>query len=284
MILYTFLINAALAAMASLLVSPIYLAKFSNGETLGPDRLRRGDRRRLQPGARRHRRRPAGRRHRQPRRRLRLDRLPAGHPADPAGAGHPVPPAGPAGPPARSARYEHARPRCCSAWRCWSLLALAPVDLTDLGMPYPGLQALRHYILTLWLVTAIAAMGVNLIVGYAGQETLAQAAFVGIGAYLTAIVDQGRHALRRRFRRVGPAHLHHRHRARLPGAARAEALSRLRDAGLLGPVLAGDPQRGVAHRRRHGHPRHRAAVVPRAEPLRNRHPLLLVRARRSPSS
>src|SRR5436190_19387248 len=35
MILYTFLINAALAAMASLLVSPIYLAKFSNGETLG---------------------------------------------------------------------------------------------------------------------------------------------------------------------------------------------------------------------------------------------------------
>jgi len=35
MILYTFLINAALAAMASLLVSPMYLAKFSNGETLG---------------------------------------------------------------------------------------------------------------------------------------------------------------------------------------------------------------------------------------------------------
>jgi len=35
MILYTFLINAGLAAMASILVSPIYLAKFSNGETLG---------------------------------------------------------------------------------------------------------------------------------------------------------------------------------------------------------------------------------------------------------
>lgn len=35
MILYTFLINAALAAMASLLISPIYLAKFSGGETLG---------------------------------------------------------------------------------------------------------------------------------------------------------------------------------------------------------------------------------------------------------
>jgi branched-chain amino acid transport system permease protein len=35
MILYTFLINAALAALASILISPIYLAKFSNGETLG---------------------------------------------------------------------------------------------------------------------------------------------------------------------------------------------------------------------------------------------------------
>jgi Branched-chain amino acid ABC-type transport system, permease components len=35
MILYTFIINAALAALASFLITPIYLAKFSNGETLG---------------------------------------------------------------------------------------------------------------------------------------------------------------------------------------------------------------------------------------------------------
>ncbi len=35
MIMYTFIINAALAAMASMLISPIYLAKFSNGEHLG---------------------------------------------------------------------------------------------------------------------------------------------------------------------------------------------------------------------------------------------------------
>ena len=35
MILYTFLINAALATLASYLITPIYLAKFSNGETLG---------------------------------------------------------------------------------------------------------------------------------------------------------------------------------------------------------------------------------------------------------
>jgi branched-chain amino acid transport system permease protein len=35
MVLYTFLINAVLVAVASILVSPIYLAKFTNGETLG---------------------------------------------------------------------------------------------------------------------------------------------------------------------------------------------------------------------------------------------------------
>jgi branched-chain amino acid transport system permease protein len=35
MILYTFLINAALVAVASILVTPVYLAKFSNGEWLG---------------------------------------------------------------------------------------------------------------------------------------------------------------------------------------------------------------------------------------------------------
>jgi len=35
MVLYTFLINAALAAIASILISPIYLVKFSNGEILG---------------------------------------------------------------------------------------------------------------------------------------------------------------------------------------------------------------------------------------------------------
>jgi branched-chain amino acid transport system permease protein len=35
MVLYTFLINAALAALASVLVSQTYLAKFSNGETIG---------------------------------------------------------------------------------------------------------------------------------------------------------------------------------------------------------------------------------------------------------
>jgi len=70
------------------------------------------------------------------------------------------------------------------------LLVLLPADLTGMGLPWPGLKRYGIYILSLWLVTAIAAMGVNLIVGYAGQETLAQAAFLGIGAFTTALLTK----------------------------------------------------------------------------------------------
>jgi branched-chain amino acid transport system permease protein len=35
MVLYTFLLNGALVGIASILITPIYLAKFTNGETLG---------------------------------------------------------------------------------------------------------------------------------------------------------------------------------------------------------------------------------------------------------
>lgn len=42
------------------------------------------------------------------------------------------------------------------------------------------------FILSTWAVMTIAAIGLNLTLGYAGQISLAQAAFVGIGAYVTA--------------------------------------------------------------------------------------------------
>ena len=44
------------------------------------------------------------------------------------------------------------------------------------------------FILSTWAVMTIAAIGLNLTLGYAGQVSLAQAAFVGIGAYITAIL------------------------------------------------------------------------------------------------
>jgi branched-chain amino acid transport system permease protein len=44
------------------------------------------------------------------------------------------------------------------------------------------------FILSQWAVMTIAAMGLNLTLGYAGQVSLAQGAFVGIGAYTAAIM------------------------------------------------------------------------------------------------
>ena len=44
------------------------------------------------------------------------------------------------------------------------------------------------YLLTLWVVMTIAAIGLNLTLGYAGQISLAQGAFVGIGAYAAALL------------------------------------------------------------------------------------------------
>lgn len=44
------------------------------------------------------------------------------------------------------------------------------------------------YTLCSWLLFSISAMGLNLTLGYAGQVSLAQAAFMGIGAYITALM------------------------------------------------------------------------------------------------
>lgn len=44
------------------------------------------------------------------------------------------------------------------------------------------------YTMTSWLIFSIAAMGLNLTLGYAGQISLAQASFMAIGAYTTALL------------------------------------------------------------------------------------------------
>jgi branched-chain amino acid transport system permease protein len=68
---------------------------------------------------------------------------------------------------------------------------LALIGLALLLIAPMNLGRYNNYILSLWLITAIAAMGVNLIMGYAGQETLAQAGFMGVGAYMTALMVKG---------------------------------------------------------------------------------------------
>ena len=51
-----------------------------------------------------------------------------------------------------------------------------------------GLKSYGLYVISFWLVMSIAAMGLNLTLGYAGLKSLAQAAFLGIGAYTTALI------------------------------------------------------------------------------------------------
>ena len=59
-----------------------------------------------------------------------------------------------------------------------ALLVVAPFGLKPYGV----------YLLSLWAVMTIAAIGLNLTLGYAGQISLAQASFVGIGAYTAALL------------------------------------------------------------------------------------------------
>jgi branched-chain amino acid transport system permease protein len=75
-----------------------------------------------------------------------------------------------------------------AGWKRWQrpLLVLAVVALA-LAAPL-GHGNYIVYVLTSWLVFAIAAMGLNLTLGYAGQISLAQASFMGIGGYVTALL------------------------------------------------------------------------------------------------
>src|SRR5258708_37622225 len=59
-----------------------------------------------------------------------------------------------------------------------ALYAILPLFLKNYGI----------YLMTLLCVYLMAAFGLNLIVGYAGQMSIGQAAFYGIGAYIAAIL------------------------------------------------------------------------------------------------
>ena len=71
--------------------------------------------------------------------------------------------------------------------RATQLAALGIGVAVLLALP-PFLARYGLYILSQWAVMTIAAMGLNLTLGYAGQVSLAQGAFVGIGAYAVAIL------------------------------------------------------------------------------------------------
>ena len=72
-----------------------------------------------------------------------------------------------------------------STRRLLVVILAAVVAAFLLAAPF-GFKPYGVYILSMWAVMSIAAIGLNLTLGYAGQVSLAQAAFVGIGAYVTA--------------------------------------------------------------------------------------------------
>jgi branched-chain amino acid transport system permease protein len=68
-------------------------------------------------------------------------------------------------------------------WGALGLAIIAALIVVPMSFNRYGL-----FILSQWAVMTIAAMGLNLTLGYAGQVSLAQGAFVGIGAYTAAIM------------------------------------------------------------------------------------------------
>jgi branched-chain amino acid transport system permease protein len=68
-----------------------------------------------------------------------------------------------------------------------SLILLMIAAAVLIAAPF-GLKPYGIYLLSLWAVMTIAAIGLNLTLGYAGQISLAQASFVGIGAYSAALL------------------------------------------------------------------------------------------------
>ncbi|SIR11863.1 branched-chain amino acid ABC transporter permease [Bosea sp. TND4EK4] len=69
----------------------------------------------------------------------------------------------------------------------WRLLAVLLLLAAAILIPL-GQKNYLIYVLTSWLIFSIAAMGLNLTLGYAGQISLAQASFMAIGAYTTALM------------------------------------------------------------------------------------------------
>lgn len=67
-------------------------------------------------------------------------------------------------------------------------LAFLGVSLAALLCAPMLLKTYGLYLLTLWLVYVIAALGLNLTVGYAGLKSLCHAGFMGVGAYTVAIM------------------------------------------------------------------------------------------------
>lgn len=87
--------------------------------------------------------------------------------------------------PARAARWSAGQ---LAGWLGGAAVLLAlPLALEGLGRAY------LLYVIALALIYGIVALGLNLLIGYAGQFSLGHAGFLAIGAYTSAILTQRYH-------------------------------------------------------------------------------------------
>src|SRR5256886_2368696 len=164
----------------------------------GPEGVPGGHPRRpRQRGGRNHR----GRAHRRAREPLR--RLPRSHPGRRRQGSGPVrgPRDDPDGSPLRVLRQarDRARMRCGGfrvSYRSDERIFDTPVPIVALVLLLAVLAVLPRFAGTYWLdvlnrigIAIIGAIGLNILVGYTGQISIGQAAFLAVGAYSTAIFE-----------------------------------------------------------------------------------------------
>jgi branched-chain amino acid transport system permease protein len=70
-----------------------------------------------------------------------------------------------------------------------AVIAVAAAAVFAVSAPF-FLKPYGVYLISMWAVLTVAAIGLNLTLGYAGQVSMAQGAFVGIGAYTVALLVQ----------------------------------------------------------------------------------------------
>lgn len=69
-----------------------------------------------------------------------------------------------------------------SRWWVWTVVAAA------LLVPVLTANTYIHHVLVLWLLFALLALSLNIIVGYVGELSFGHAAFFGLGAYASALL------------------------------------------------------------------------------------------------
>ena len=76
--------------------------------------------------------------------------------------------------------------------RQWKLVSIVSLLILAFTLAFL-LSDYRLFLLTMTLITAIAVLGLNILVGYNGQLSLGHGAIYALGAYVTAVLTEHAH-------------------------------------------------------------------------------------------